>query len=434
MPTNTSAALGTATIELPACAPLVRVTAGAGSAGQKTWNLRRPVTLIGARRPAHIVLHDRNISKAHCAIVNTGSDVLLKDLHTSSGTFCDNQRVDLVLLKDGDVIRVGDMKIQVAIQIPENENDDSGCGFAYVDPTTLPTPVTLRLDHSSRQWTVSEAVTLIGRHPGAPIRLDLEAVSTRHALLFRFANGPAIYDLGGGNGTAVNGTQCVLAQLASSDRIGIGPCTLRVDPFGPAASPTETIHDEAALPSDVHSPGPRTTLEADAASDGDACRTPADDEGGDESVCDGAPVPSLPVLDLDALEAGIADSWNRLNRWHARIEEDSEQLSAQRKNLAEREAELEAREASLRGLLHDLTQYQEQIAAREEDLAAMLARNAAEQQKLTEAQSDCTRREAEIERRSTEFKRREHVLAQRWARLLAATCPHCGKPVRTELP
>ncbi len=47
------------TVELPSTAPLVRITAGFGSAGQKTWNLRRPVTLLGARRPAHIVLHDR---------------------------------------------------------------------------------------------------------------------------------------------------------------------------------------------------------------------------------------------------------------------------------------------------------------------------------------------------------------------------------------
>ncbi len=83
------------TWELPSEAPRVRITAGVGSAAQKTWNIRRPVTLIGSKRPAHIVLHDRDISPAHCVIINTGVDVLLKDLYTHSGTLCDDSRVDL---------------------------------------------------------------------------------------------------------------------------------------------------------------------------------------------------------------------------------------------------------------------------------------------------------------------------------------------------
>ncbi len=81
-----------ATLTLPSSAPLVRITAGIGSAGQKTWNLRRTVTLIGSHRPAHIVLHDRDVSGAHCVIVNTGTDILLKDLRSREGTFCNNAR------------------------------------------------------------------------------------------------------------------------------------------------------------------------------------------------------------------------------------------------------------------------------------------------------------------------------------------------------
>src|SRR3990172_11824147 len=119
------------TVELPAGAPQIRVTAGAGSAGQKTWTLRRPVTVIGSRRPAHIVLHDEDISNAHCVIVNTGSEVLLKDLHTSSGTQLNKTRVNLAVLADGDVITLGDTTIQVAIQFPESNLDDSGFGMKF---------------------------------------------------------------------------------------------------------------------------------------------------------------------------------------------------------------------------------------------------------------------------------------------------------------
>ncbi|MEK7757552.1 MAG: FHA domain-containing protein, partial [Planctomycetota bacterium] len=136
------------TVELPTDAPLIRITTGMGSAGQKTWNLRRPVTVIGSRRPAHIVLHDEDMSNAHCVIVNTGTEVLLKDLHTSSGTQLNKTRVNLAVLADGDVITLGDTTIQVAIQVPDGGSDDSGFGMKFADPTKFPGPVSLHLIHT----------------------------------------------------------------------------------------------------------------------------------------------------------------------------------------------------------------------------------------------------------------------------------------------
>ncbi len=176
-------------IQLLPSAPLVRVTAGVGSAGQKTWNLRRPVTLIGARRPAHIVLHDKDVSAAHCVIVNTGREVLIKDLHTSQGTICNRDRVDLAVLSDGDVITVGATKIQVAIRIDPDCNGDSGADMNYVDPTKLRAPVNIRFEHADKEWRVEDAVALIGRHPDAEIHLNVDEVERRNALLFLFGMG-----------------------------------------------------------------------------------------------------------------------------------------------------------------------------------------------------------------------------------------------------
>ena len=143
---------------LPDDAPRVRVTAGPGSAVQKTWNLRRPCTLIGSRRPAHILLHGRDMSAAHCVIVNTGREVLLKDLHTSAGTLCNTVRIGLTVLSDGDVITLGDTKIQVAIKSPQLDSDDSGCGNTYTDPTTFRDPVSLTFVHTDRTWLIHDAV------------------------------------------------------------------------------------------------------------------------------------------------------------------------------------------------------------------------------------------------------------------------------------
>ena len=438
-------------IELPGTAPLVRLTAGVGSAGQKTWNLRRPVTLIGSRRPAHIVLHDRDVSNAHCVIVNTGTEVLLKDLHTSKGTRQNKETVDLVILSDGDVITVGNTKVQIAIKSPEIENDDSGCGLEFTEPTKLPNPVTLRLEHTDRRWYVEEAVALIGRHKDAPIRLENENVSTRHAVLFRFADGPAIVDIGSRTGVSTNAEPCSVAGLRGGDRIGIGPYTLLVCLAGPIdpdlpkpltgssnGAVEESPHQTATAQLTAHpipagppreKPGPGRQDRKPALSPGasDPSADPTTHRGHD------GPIPSLGEIksELATLQTSIADSWERLNTWHARLREDSDRLDKRDQDLADRAAELDAKDAALRGHLHDVTRYHEQVAERERELAAQAANIQETRDHLASAQAQLANRETEIARRTAELQRREHVLAQRWARLLAATCSHCGQPLHT---
>ena len=438
-------------IELPASAPLVRLTAGVGSAGQKTWNLRRPVTLIGSRRPAHIVLHDKDVSNAHCVIVNTGTEVLLKDLHTSKGTLRNKEPVDLTVLGDGDVISVGNTKVQIAIKAPEIENDDSGCGIEFVEPTKFPQPVRLRLEHTDRQWHAEEAVTLIGRHKDAPVRLENEDVSTRHAVLFRFANGPAIFDLGSRTGVSTNAEPCTVAGLRGGDRIGVGPYTLlvclpdttEVEPPTLTTGMTDDHADESGNPPGdgagaacsalprwtTETPGPPDTPPGESASAGPS--------GSPASVLNSrgqdGPIPTLGEIksELATLQTSIAESWERLNTWHSRLREDASRLDQRDQDLADRATELDAKDAALRGHLHDVTRYHEQIAKREKELAAQAAGIQEERDKLTGTQTELGKREAEVARRTGELQRREHVVAQRWARLLAATCPHCGQPLRT---
>lgn len=441
-------------LELPISAPQVRVTAGVGSAHQKTWNLRRPVTVIGSARPAHIILHDNDVSKAHCVLVNTGKEILLKDLYTSSGTFCNKDRVDLVALQDGDVLTVGTTRIQVAINTAECEKDDSGCGMEFVEPTKFPRPLLVRLDQTDTTWKLEDAVALIGRHAGATIRLDHVDTSTRHAILFRFGDDTGVFDLGSRSGIAVNGATCSGAVIRAGDRLAIGPCTLAV---GQIEKPGVTLAPESVGPAAPHGqPHAEPVRESGATHGGmtaDRSESPlqvppmpvrplsvlgpiragSSDPG---SARDAAPprdagsALSQIESELGALQRNISDSWDRLNRWQEQLRQDAQKLSSRDADLDARGRELDAKDAALRGQLHDLTRFHEQITAREQELAAELARIQNENDKLTGTHADVMRREGELAKRNDELQRREHVLAQRWARLLAAACPHCGKPVR----
>ena len=411
-------------VELPAAAPQVRITAGLGSAAQKTWNLRRPITLIGSRRPAHIVLHDGDLSPAHCVIINTGTEVILKDLHTTGCTLCNSARIDLTLLKDGDVVTIGATKIQVAIHVPADTSEDSGCGIEYSDPLAFPTPVKVGLVHTDQEWKIKDAIALVGRHDDAQIHLDHEDVSRRHAVIFRFKDGPAVFDLGGNGGILVNGQRCALAPLSDGNRISVGPFALQI---GPGNATRLDVQDHAVDhrdPSATSATTHETTgLSCDGAAsypvpDLDSVLRPAGSDGAAE-----------PDAQLDAIQKGVAESWEQLNSWQAHLLDDAAALSKQEVDLAAREVSFEARDAALRGQLHDVERFKEQLAEREREIAAQTGQLQEEMDKLKEGQAACAQREEEISQRTADLSRREHVFAQRWTRLVSAKCAHCGQPV-----
>ncbi len=415
------------TAALPATAPQVRITAGAGTAGQKTWNLRRPVTLVGSRRPAHIVLHDRAISSAHCVIVNTGTEILLKDLHTSGGTLLNKEPIDITTLSDGDVIVVGSVKIQVAIQTPESAADDSACGLAYADPTKMTLPVDVRLLHTETHWLIEDAVALIGRHDDSAVRLDQEDVARRHAILFRFGKELAVYDLGGKNGIYVNGQCCAITPLVHGDCITVAK-------FGLAINLLDTEDMEA-------SPLSHTAPEPKSAFSPLLFASQSDEEGDDEdcedesSTTEPSPLPTTDDEDivrqaLDNIDENLADAWERVNSWQTRLENDATAISRQELDLAVRAEELDARDATIRGQLFDVTQFNEELKLRERDLSRQAAQLQAKRDELMAREAALEEQEKSLRDRQADTQRRENAAAQRWTRLRTTKCAKCGTPIR----
>ena len=220
---DTLASEATSVMNLPPKAPKIRITAGVGTANQKTWNLRRPVTLVGSSRLAHIVLPKDTVSRAHCILVNTGREVLLKDLHSTNGTRCNDRRADLVVLSDGDVLQLGETTVQVAIQATAADPSETEAGGAYHDPLRLPEPVTLQRPDSLERWSVERAVTIIGCRPCVAIQLDHPDISLVHAALVHIGARLAIFDLTSATGTWINRQRVTLAALNAGDRLKVGP-------------------------------------------------------------------------------------------------------------------------------------------------------------------------------------------------------------------
>lgn len=376
-------------LALPESAPLIRLTAGMGSAAQKTWNLRRPVTLIGSRRPAHIVLHDQATAKAHCVIVNTGTHVLLMDLSSGTGTGHNGRWVDgIVLLSDGDVVTIGTSALHIGVEYS-----------AGTAPQTIrqkraalhfPQPVAVCVNDADTVWRLEEAITLVGRHPDATVRLDHENVSARHAIIFRYLDQPAIFDTGSRHGIWVSGEKVNVALLSQSDRIMIGPYALSVASFDELARSRKRATNEIGHPDAVHPAQPDAALHSPFAiwKSGQQITEhgPPADANSKGKVDAGSPVETgattpRPALPTDALIRTTTDP----------SPADAPQQGA-KPGCAPPELGVQLGAAELRQL-----------------------------------QSGLARREAELERREAELAQRERRLARLSSARRTITCPDCGK-------
>jgi hypothetical protein len=454
--------------QLPQGAPCVRVTAGAGTATEKCWNLSRCATLIGSTRKAHIVLHDAVVARAHCVIVNTGTDVLLKDLFTEDGTLCNGRAVSLTALHDGDVIELGENSIHVSI---------SGAGPSVGDahqrpaPTRMAMPVKLFDLDTNMRWTLQTAVAMIGSGEPADVQLVGEDLDYAHAVLFRLGRGLAVYDLTG-RGIRVDGQPVMVSLIREgqvlqigSSRLHVGEPELRADGSAPRkvtrepavapvagsarppVTPTPPAGSRSVEPAAVPASRPaaaapakatatpRPAVATAAAVVADRPAAPVAPEPRDVPTPDTtapADAPAKPLVnesldpimrsladleqDIASLQTSISDSWRRLNCETDRHVDPTDDINPSPEDLMKRARDLDAVEAGLRGQLHDLTRCQEQLAERERELAAQAARIHEERLKFFQDQAAWAKRKAEITRRASELDRRERLLAERSAR------------------
>ncbi len=138
------------------------VTAQLATGETKSWKLLKPVTVIGLKRHAQIIVREEHVNRSHAAIVNTGAHVLLVDLFTDAGTYCNGHLVTRELLKDGDVVRVGSTDLQISIELPPNPVVPRRGIIAFEDPLKMPKAMRLVQVDTDERWDIVESTAIIG--------------------------------------------------------------------------------------------------------------------------------------------------------------------------------------------------------------------------------------------------------------------------------
>jgi len=83
----------------------------AGVSAGEMFKLQEERTIVGRGPKVTVRLNDEGVSREHCAFVRDGEKMVVEDMGSTNGTFCNGIKIDRRELADGDKIMVGSTTI-----------------------------------------------------------------------------------------------------------------------------------------------------------------------------------------------------------------------------------------------------------------------------------------------------------------------------------
>ncbi len=177
---------------------------------------------IGRGRKNDIIIHDNEVSREHCRLVQVLDDYEIHDGVSTNGTFVDGHKVDSSgwMLYNNCIIEIGD---SITFQYTQDASPfdtgqmDEEVGLTYV---TKPFLVVKRASQDEvTVYPLEEALIELGRDLTNDIIMQEAEVSRHHIRFIRTPSGYTVEDMGSMNGTAVNGMFVKEPYLLRTDDI-----------------------------------------------------------------------------------------------------------------------------------------------------------------------------------------------------------------------
>jgi hypothetical protein len=84
----------------------------------RTQELKAATTSIGRAEDNTFAIVDASVSSHHCEVLLRGSEVFVRDLNSTNGTFIDGERITEGALKAGQVLQVGQIGMRLEPNAP----------------------------------------------------------------------------------------------------------------------------------------------------------------------------------------------------------------------------------------------------------------------------------------------------------------------------
>src|SRR5439155_708804 len=88
------------------------VVVSAGMTG-RTHELKVEKTTIGRVEDNTFQIAEPSVSSHHCEVLLRGSDVVVKDLNSTNGTYINGEKVSESVLKPGQLLRLGQIEMRL---------------------------------------------------------------------------------------------------------------------------------------------------------------------------------------------------------------------------------------------------------------------------------------------------------------------------------
>lgn len=98
-----------------------------------SYDLKADRTTVGRVEDNTFQVSDASVSSHHCEVLLRGTDVVVKDLDSTNGTYIDGEKITEANLKPGQMLRLG----QVELQLVEGEGPPTATPST---PAGLPKP------------------------------------------------------------------------------------------------------------------------------------------------------------------------------------------------------------------------------------------------------------------------------------------------------
>jgi len=93
------------------------VVLSAGMTG-RTQELKVDKTTIGRVEDNTFQIAEPSVSSHHCEVLLRGSDVLIRDLNSTNGTFINGEKVTEKVIKPGQILRLGQIELRLEADGP----------------------------------------------------------------------------------------------------------------------------------------------------------------------------------------------------------------------------------------------------------------------------------------------------------------------------
>src|SRR6195256_1998270 len=93
------------------------VLLSAGMTG-RTHDLKTDKTTIGRVEDNTFQIAEPSVSSHHCEVLLRGSDIVVRDLNSTNGTYINGEKVTEKVLKPGEVLRLGQIEMRLETDVP----------------------------------------------------------------------------------------------------------------------------------------------------------------------------------------------------------------------------------------------------------------------------------------------------------------------------